>query len=45
MNKMEVLEMKTIIIKWEISICELYSILNINKEEISQFENRSEKIT
>lgn len=45
MNKMEVLEMKTIIIKRETSVCELYRIVNINREEISKFENRSEKFT
>lgn len=35
MNKIEVLEMKTITIKLETSICDLYNILNTKKKLVN----------
>lgn len=41
-NKVEILKMKNITIERKSSVYELLDVLNMDKEEISKFEERSE---
>lgn len=41
-SKVEILEMKNVIIEGKSSVYELLDVLNMDKEEIGKFEDRSE---
>lgn len=44
-SKVEILEIKNIIIEKKSSVYELFRVLHTDKEEISKFENRYENLS